>query len=61
MGATHFLATGEILTEATLESLPRHEAILFGAVGGDPTRRPLGGRDHRAWLVAQADSPSIST
>ncbi|WP_349899407.1 3-isopropylmalate dehydrogenase [Parafrigoribacterium soli] len=35
-GATHFLATGEILSDADLESLKRHDAILLGAVGGDP-------------------------
>jgi len=43
MGATHFLATGEILTDATLESLSQHEAILFGAVGGDPSDARLAG------------------
>ena len=43
MGATHFLATGEILTDATLESLARHDAILFGAVGGDPSDARLAG------------------
>jgi 3-isopropylmalate dehydrogenase len=35
-GATHFLATGEILSDVDLESLKRHDAILLGAVGGDP-------------------------
>jgi 3-isopropylmalate dehydrogenase len=43
MGATHFVATGEILTDATLESLARHDAILFGAVGGDPSDARLAG------------------
>ncbi len=43
MGATHFLATGEILTDATLESLAKHHAILFGAVGGDPSDARLAG------------------
>jgi len=43
MGATHFLATGEILSDATLESLAKHEAILFGAVGGDPSDARLAG------------------
>jgi len=43
MGATHFLATGEILTDATLESLAKHDAILFGAIGGDPTDARLAG------------------
>jgi 3-isopropylmalate dehydrogenase len=43
MGAAHFLATGEILTDATLESLAKHEAILFGAIGGDPSDARLAG------------------
>lgn len=43
LGAAHYLATGEILTDATLESLAAHEAILFGAVGGDPRDERLAG------------------
>jgi 3-isopropylmalate dehydrogenase len=43
LGADHYLATGEILTDATLASLARHEAILFGAVGGDPRDERLAG------------------
>jgi 3-isopropylmalate dehydrogenase len=43
MGATHFLATGEILSDDTLASLAKHEAILFGAVGGDPSDARLAG------------------
>ena len=43
LGAGHFLATGEILTDATLDALARHEAILFGAVGGDPRDERLAG------------------
>jgi 3-isopropylmalate dehydrogenase len=43
LGADHYLATGEILTDATLELLSRHEAILFGAVGGDPRDERLAG------------------
>lgn len=35
-GATHFLQTGEILPEADLEAMRQHDAILLGAVGGDP-------------------------
>lgn len=43
LGAEHYFATGEILTDTTLESLARHEAILFGAVGGDPRDARLAG------------------
>lgn len=43
LGADHYIATGDILTDATLESLARHEAILLGAVGGDPRDARLAG------------------
>jgi 3-isopropylmalate dehydrogenase len=36
LGAKHWHATGETLTDATLEKLREHDAILLGAVG-DPT------------------------
>ena len=36
LGAEHYLATGEVLHDETMERLARHDAILFGAVGGDP-------------------------
>jgi 3-isopropylmalate dehydrogenase len=36
LGARHWHATGETLTDETLERLKRHDAILLGAVG-DPT------------------------
>ncbi|GAA1812115.1 3-isopropylmalate dehydrogenase [Nesterenkonia flava] len=36
LGAEHWLSTGETLTDATLEALRGHDAILFGAVGADP-------------------------
>jgi len=39
IGANHYLKTGEILSEETLEKLATHDAILLGAVGGD-TRDP---------------------
>jgi 3-isopropylmalate dehydrogenase len=44
LGAEHWLATGETLPDATLESLRGHDAILFGAVGAAPgdTRIPSG-------------------
>ncbi|TPW73634.1 3-isopropylmalate dehydrogenase [Schumannella sp. 10F1B-5-1] len=42
-GAEHFLATGEILSDDDLATLARHEAILFGAVGGDPRDARLAG------------------
>lgn len=42
-GAGHFLATGEILSDDDLAQLQRHEAILLGAVGGDPRDARLAG------------------
>ena len=42
-GATHYLETGEVLTDADLENLGRHDAILLGAVGGDPRDPRLAG------------------
>ncbi|CAB4631564.1 unannotated protein [freshwater metagenome] len=52
MGAEHFLSTGEILTDATLDALAKHEAILFGAIGGDPTdARLTGGIIERGLLL----------
>ncbi|MGG5751804.1 3-isopropylmalate dehydrogenase [Zafaria sp. Z1313] len=44
LGAAHWLATGETLTESTLAALKGHDAILFGAVGAAPgdTRVPSG-------------------
>ena len=43
LGATHYLATGEILFDETLEKLKGHDAILLGAVGGDPRDPQLAG------------------
>lgn len=42
-GATHFLATGDILEDDDLEALTPHDAILLGAVGGDPRDPRLAG------------------
>src|SRR5699024_8121785 len=44
LGAEHWLATGETLTDDTLQALRGHQAILFGAVGAAPndTRIPSG-------------------
>ncbi|MDO4898946.1 MAG: 3-isopropylmalate dehydrogenase [Rothia sp. (in: high G+C Gram-positive bacteria)] len=44
LGAEHWLATGETLTEETKQKLATHDAILFGAVGADPrsTQVPSG-------------------
>jgi 3-isopropylmalate dehydrogenase len=44
LGAEHWLATQETLSEETLERLRGHDAILFGAVGAAPgdTRIPSG-------------------
>ncbi|GAA1425831.1 3-isopropylmalate dehydrogenase [Agrococcus citreus] len=43
LGAAHYLATGEVLDDATLERLAQHDAILLGAVGGDPADARLAG------------------
>jgi len=43
LGAEHFLETGEILDEATMDQLAQHQAILFGAVGGTPNDPRLAG------------------
>ncbi|MFP5289500.1 MAG: 3-isopropylmalate dehydrogenase [Actinomycetes bacterium] len=43
LGAEHYLATGEVLHDETMERLARHDAILFGAVGGDPRDARLAG------------------
>ena len=42
-GAGHFLATGDILGDADLESLASFDAILLGAIGGDPRDPRLAG------------------
>jgi len=43
LGAAHFLETGEILSDDTLEKLASHDAIVLGAVGGDPRDPRLAG------------------
>ncbi|WP_353988205.1 3-isopropylmalate dehydrogenase [Ruicaihuangia caeni] len=42
-GATHYLESGEVLSDESLARLKQHEAILFGAVGGDPRDPRLAG------------------
>lgn len=42
-GATRFLATGHVLDEHDLAALAVHDAILLGAVGGDPRDPRLAG------------------
>ncbi|CAG7844883.1 3-isopropylmalate dehydrogenase [Pseudoclavibacter triregionum] len=42
-GAGHFLETGKILDDADLEELRKHDAILLGAIGGDPADPRLAG------------------
>ena len=43
LGARHYLETGEILLDETLAKLSAHDAILLGAVGGDPRDPKLQG------------------
>ena len=42
-GAGHYLKTGDILGDADLADLAQHDAILLGAVGGDPRDPKLAG------------------
>jgi 3-isopropylmalate dehydrogenase len=42
-GATHFLATGEILSDDDLRTLAKHDVMILGAVGGDPRDPKLKG------------------
>ena len=42
-GASHYLASGEVLHDESLEKLKQHDAILLGAVGGDPADPKLAG------------------
>jgi 3-isopropylmalate dehydrogenase len=41
--AAHYLATGDILSDDDLADLAKHDAILLGAVGGDPRDPKLAG------------------
>jgi 3-isopropylmalate dehydrogenase len=43
LGAAHYLETGEILSQETMDALATHDAILLGAVGGDPRDPKLAG------------------
>lgn len=43
LGAQHYLETGEILSDDTLSALASHDAIVLGAVGGDPRDPRLAG------------------
>ncbi|ROQ41455.1 3-isopropylmalate dehydrogenase [Frondihabitans sp. PhB188] len=43
LGAARFKATGDILTDADLDAIRQHDAILLGAVGGDPRDPDLRG------------------
>lgn len=43
LGATRFLETGDILTDDDMSAIAEHDAILLGAVGGDPRDPRLAG------------------
>jgi len=43
LGASHYLETGEVLSDETLSRLASHDAIVLGAVGGDPQDPRLAG------------------
>jgi len=52
LGAGHYLETGEILSDETLSQLAGFDAILLGAVGGDPRDpRLTGGIIERGLLL----------
>lgn len=51
LGANRFLATGEVLTEADLEAIKQHDAILLGAVGGVPGHPRLVGANIERGLL----------
>jgi len=52
LGATRYLETGDILTEDDLAAIATHDAILLGAVGGDPRDpRLTGGIIERGLLL----------
>ena len=42
-GAGHYLATGNILADEDLAALAKHDAILLGAIGGNPRDPQLAG------------------
>ena len=51
-GATHYLETGTVLEQSDLDALAGHDAILLGAVGGDPRDpRLTGGIIERGLLL----------
>lgn len=51
-GARHFLETGNVLTDSDLDALAAHDALLLGAVGGDPRDpRLVGGVIERGLLL----------
>lgn len=43
LGAQHYLDTGEVLSDETMAAIADHDAILLGAVGGDPADARLAG------------------
>jgi 3-isopropylmalate dehydrogenase len=43
LGAAHYLESGEILNDDTLAAIDAHDAIILGAVGGDPRDARLAG------------------
>jgi len=43
LGAGHYLETGTILEQSDLDALAQHDAILLGAIGGDPRDARLAG------------------
>src|SRR5690606_14191687 len=42
-GAEHYIETGKVLEDADLNELRKHDAIYFGAVGGQPNDPRLAG------------------
>ncbi|MET3567191.1 3-isopropylmalate dehydrogenase [Leifsonia sp. 563] len=51
LGADRYLETGDVLTDADLESIKAHDAILLGAVGGVPGDPRLAGANIERGLL----------
>jgi 3-isopropylmalate dehydrogenase len=51
LGADRYLATGDVLTDADLDAIRAHDAILLGAVGGKPGDPRLAGANIERGLL----------
>jgi 3-isopropylmalate dehydrogenase len=51
LGAARYLATGDVLTDADLDAIAAHDALLLGAVGGKPGDPRLAGANIERGLL----------